>query len=203
MAGVSPRFSPLDLMRALLLLSVKPMSRVDVVKILGLGEGSVRSILGELKAKGWAGSTRQGHVVSIIGLVLQKKICSHVFGPVEVFCRVFSYPYCAGVLVKLPPQGVDMIKLRDSALKWGAEAALVLMMKENTLAAPQIESHLDVDCILKSLKPKEGNLVIVTFAQSMRAAKTSALAGAVAADPWLKGWLENHIRCKAQGILLP
>jgi len=52
MAGVAPKFSPLDVLRALLLLSDDPLSRADIVDALGLGEGSVRSILDELKDDG-------------------------------------------------------------------------------------------------------------------------------------------------------
>lgn len=203
MAGVSPQFSPLDVARSLLILSDKPQSRAELVEQLELGEGSIRSILNELKLKKWVYSSRKGHTLSTTGLKVKRELRSRLAGPLTVDCEVFNNPFHAAIKVKRPHMAVNPVKLRDVALQWGADAALVLVMKGNALQAPAVEGNLNVKDVKNLMKPEEGDLIVITFANSKAAAVTSALAVAVRADPWLRGWMVNHVSSQKGIIKLP
>ena len=203
MAGVAPKFSPLDVARALIHLEDRPLSRVEVMELLGLGEGSVRSVLDELKQKGWVASSRQGHTISKAGLKVKTEIMDRIQGPHDVKCGIFSNPFCSGITVRKPKMAPDPVKLRDVALKWGAEAALVLVMKENKLTAPGAEQRIDLKGADQSLRPSEGDIVIIAFADSRSAAETSALAAALRADPWLRKLIAHKFGGDKKGVPLP
>ncbi|MBU4407040.1 MAG: hypothetical protein KKB24_05580, partial [Candidatus Altiarchaeota archaeon] len=61
MVGAAPSFSEAHLVRALLMLSSGRVGRKNLVKILGVGEGSVRTIIKRLKGEGLIKSSKQGH----------------------------------------------------------------------------------------------------------------------------------------------
>ncbi|MEK6961321.1 MAG: winged helix-turn-helix domain-containing protein [Nanoarchaeota archaeon] len=200
MAGVSPKFSSIDVLRVFRIISKNPLSRAEIVRCLGIGEGSVRSILDLLKEQDLIESTRAGHFLSTPGEYLAKEISSRVNGPIHVKCPVFPNPFRAAVVVRKPMLSFDAVKMRDLALKWGADAALVLLMQGGSLRAPKAESKLDLGHISDQLNPDEGNMVILTFAASQQSADTSALAVAIWADDGLKGIVVKKFGVPAQSL---
>lgn len=202
MAGVSPNFSPIDVLRVFRIMSGKPLSRAEMVKRLGIGEGSVRSILCMLKEEGLLGSTRAGHFLSAAGDGLAKDISSRITGPTSVQCGVFSHPFRAAIIVRDPDQPVDPIRLRDLALKWGADAALILIMREGSLNAPRTDAQLDLREMKERLDPPEGSLAIIAFSASQASADISALAAAVGADEDLRSIVMKRFGGKGSPIPL-
>ena len=197
MVGVTPKFSPLDVLRALLILSGDPMSRADIVKSLRLGEGSVRSILDELKEGKFAVSSRRGHALSMVGLDLQREVIHKVSAPQQVKCAVFANPFCSAVVVKNPGMAIDPVRLRDVALKWGADAALVLIKGEGSLKAPFIDKNLDLSAVEKVIHSSEGDVVVVVFADAKSSSEIAALAVALHASPWLRGLVAKRFMGKS------
>lgn len=203
MAGVSPKFSLIDVLRVFRIMSDEPLSRAEIVKRIRIGEGSVRSILDLLKEQRLIESTRAGHFLSTPGDYLSKEIGDRIKGPITLGCTVFSNPFRAAVAVLKPNTSFDAVKLRDLALKWGADAALVLLMQGGSLRAPKAEAKLELGHISKQLNPDEGSMVILTFSASQPSADTSALAVAIGADDRLKEIVVKKVGSHAQSLPIP
>jgi len=203
MAGVSPKFSSIDVLRVFKIMSDNPISRAEIVKRSGIGEGSMRSILDLLKEQKLIESTRSGHFLSTPGDYLSKEIGGLIKGPITLGCTVFNNPFRAAVVLRKPNTSFDAVKLRDLALKWGADAALVLVMQGGSLRAPKAESKLELDHIKEQLDPDEGDMIILTFSASQQSADTSALAVAIGADDRLRGIVIKKFGVPSQSLPIP
>lgn len=203
MAGVAPKFSPVDLLRALLLFSNQPQSRQSVVKSLGLGEGSVRTVLDYLKEDSLLVSDRPGHRLSEAGQALQSAIRVHLEGPIDILLEGYDFPWRRAVLVRSPPMKLDPVRLRDIGLKWGAEAAIILIRKSGRWTLPGAQSSIDTASLDLAFQAKDGDVAIVCFAHSRLAASTSALAIALNLHPALKDIVAKQFTRGMDSLPLP
>lgn len=195
MAGVSPKFSAIDVLHALLILTEKPVSRQDAVSILRIGEGSVRSVFEELKQKGWAVSSRAGHAISEKGSGLKKEILKRISLPKMIKCSLFRNYYSSAVAVYKPDSDADPLLLRDLALKWGADGAMIVAMSKGALSVPKCDPATDLSEINAQLRIPEGGIAVITFADSVLSSQTSTLAVAISADSSLRElFLKNFVQ---------
>ena len=174
MVGNIPNFNEYDVLRAFLLVG-EPISRQELASELGVGEGTVRTILDILKKNKLIFSTRQGHSLTKKGNALLKTIKRFVEINKKVDIEHYKNFKKAAVLLK----GVDSevnVGLRDKAIKNGAEAALIFVYK-NGLVLPYAEEFKEDFKELENLFSfKNGDILIVTFAGSSREAENSALS---------------------------
>ena len=174
MVGNIPNFNEYDVLRAFLLVG-EPISRQELASELGVGEGTVRTILDILKKNKLIFSTRQGHSSTKKGNALLKTIKRFVEINKKVDIEHYKNFKKAAVLLK----GVDSevnVGLRDKAIKNGAEAALIFVYK-NGLVLPYAEEFKEDFKELENLFSfKNGDILIVTFAGSSRDAENSALS---------------------------
>ena len=174
MVGNIPNFNEYDVLRAFLLVG-EPISRQELASELGVGEGTVRTILDILKKNKLIFSTRQGHSLTKKGNALLKTVKRFVEINKKVDIEHYKNFKKAAVLLK----GVDSevnVGLRDKAIKNGAEAALIFVYK-NGLVLPYAEEFKEDFKELENLFSfKNGDILIVTFAGSSRDAENSALS---------------------------
>ncbi|ACS34349.1 DUF4443 domain-containing protein [Thermococcus gammatolerans] len=173
--GAYPEFSLEDIIAALFLLK-EPVGRKFMAELLGLGEGSVRTILRKLSSLGLIQSTQRGHSLSERGRELGKELEKH-FSEVCRVGKVEGFPAYA-IIVKNPPE-FKSIELRDEAIRFFAKGAMILVVKNGEVVFPEDgrplrETMPELAERLSALKPEEGDMVVVTWAENPADAMKSA-----------------------------
>lgn len=179
--GPLPRFASIHVQMALdLIARQNRVGRKDISEKLGVGEGSVRTILNELKKNGLITSSRGGHSLTPKGKralgqppeFVQVKMGDLAVGKVNVATIV------RGAASKVK-RGIEQ---RDEAIKAGADGATVLFFKEGRFSFP--DRFLEVpkatsEILIKALQPKEGDVVVIGTATDALRAEVGARAAAL------------------------
>jgi len=173
MVGAKPSFSDLDVVLTFLLMG-SSKSRIALTKQVGVGEGAMRSILDALKEKALIVSTNQGHEYSAKGADLRAQIHAAMSGPLRVYTQFF--PESAQVAIVLKGAGELSWHARDCAIANGAQAALVLSMKDRLYAAGLDD---DFSNLAGQTQAKKGDAVIVAVAKEPVVATKAALASSI------------------------
>ncbi len=173
--GAYPEFTPEDVVAVLFMLR-EPVGRKTVSEVLELGEGSVRTLLKKLSYLGAIRSTQRGHSLSREGEELLKGIERSFSGAVPVG-TVEGFP--AFALRVRKPGEFKSIELRDEAIRFHARGAMILVVRDGRIVFPEDgrpleETMPELDGRLKLLKPEEGDMVVVTWAESPAKAMKSA-----------------------------
>ena len=190
MVGNTPNYNKYDILRCFLRLN-KNIGRQELSKELGLGEGTVRTILEMLKSKKLLDSTKKGHFLSDKGIAELNKISRDITGPTIINAKAV-YPEFrkAAILLRKFNQFKESYKLRDIAVKNDAEGALILKF-ENSLYAPESEYKGNFEEFEKYFDFENGNILIVAFANNAKDAETGAIAAAAELNDALKKFIEN------------
>jgi len=184
MVGNLSHYRDLDVLRTFLYLD-QAMSRNELVNALEMGEGTVRSILDLLKNKDLIMSTQTGHALSSKGQGVLNDIKKIITKPHEVNIHIFT-EHMATALVYHADNMVKVdYKLRDEAVKNGAEGALI-MNHHNGKLCFEFDCTIGFDYLLEKFEMKEDELIIVAFGDTKRNIETAALAVAVKVDDKLK-----------------
>lgn len=171
MVGNIPNFNDFDVIRCFLAVS-RNISRQTLARELGLGEGTVRSILDVLKSKAIISSTREGHSLTKKGKALISRINSKIEIK-KIKTNIYKNTKQAAALVKTKKPVKIKVSLRDTAIRNRADAALILSF-DKKLCAPGIEINFpELDKIFDF---KKNNILVVSFAKTQRDAENSALA---------------------------
>ena len=178
--GPLPRFATIHVQMALdQLAKEKRIGRKEIAERLGIGEGSVRTILNHLKKNGLITSSRGGHSLTSKGAramgqppkFVQVKMGDLAVGKVNVATIVRG----ASAKVK---RGIEQ---RDEAIKAGADGATVLLFERGKFKFP--DSFFDVpretsEVLIKALKPREGDVVVIGTSSDALRAEVGARAAA-------------------------
>lgn len=176
--GPLPRFAEVHVRRALELIAKhKRIGRKQLAGELGVGEGSMRTILNQLKKQGLITSSRGGHALTAKGKRSLGKPLEFVqvdtgdltLGKVDVATIV------RGAAKKIK-RGIEQ---RDEAIKVGAQGATVLVFKGGKLQFPDgfiKVGKRDSEIIIKTFKPREGDVIIIGTANDIVPAETGARA---------------------------
>ncbi len=177
MVGNIANFTKIDLLRCLLKIE-KPASRAFLSKSLELGEGTIRSILDILKDKGYLESNNIGHYLSEKGNIIVKKIRGNI--EIEQINKVLMFPNkkIITIQIKNPAKPINVVALRDEAVKNGAEGALILKY-DKKLRFYDSDYKEDLSEIEDRLKLGKNNLVIITYAHSYKLAEYGAISAAI------------------------
>lgn len=198
MVGNIPSYVKTDILRAFLLVK-ENISRNELVSKLGLGEGTVRTILDILKYKNLIYSTKKGHSLTEKGNLFLKKtegIMSVKSANLDNF-----YPGLKKTLILLKkPDKTAKISFqeRDIAVKQGADGAVILRFDKG-LYIPDADINFKenykkaYDKILKCFDFKSGNILILCFADSSRNAENGALEIALTMSKELNNLIKRFI----------
>jgi predicted transcriptional regulator len=176
--GAYPEFTVEDAVAVLFLMKT-PVGRKTISELLDLGEGSVRTLLRKLSRRELIESSQRGHVLSDKGKGLVEGL---PFSEVHEVGKVEGLPAYA-IIVKNPPQ-FKSIELRDEAIRFFAKGAMILVVRNGEIVFPEDERPLretmpELAEKLSLLKPEEGDMVVVTWAENPADAMKSAYHVAV------------------------
>ena len=178
--GAYPEFSLEDALAVIFMLK-NPTGRKTISDELGLGEGSVRTLLKRLSTLGIITSTQKGHFLNERGVQLLGRIKELFSEPVKAE-KIEGMP--AVVLKIRNPPGFKSIELRDEAIRFFARGAMILLIKNGEAVFPEDERKLretfpEIVRSIESLAPEEGDLIVITWAERNADALKSAIHVAV------------------------
>ncbi|MBI2659357.1 hypothetical protein HYX05_04650 [Candidatus Woesearchaeota archaeon] len=190
MVGNIPNFTKIDILRCFLRFQ-KNTGRQEIAKDMELGEGTVRTVLEILKSKKLLDSTKKGHFLSKKGEDMLNQIYGILSTPKNVAIH-HIYPNLKkiGVIVRSASSLKELYKLRDIAVKNGADGALILKF-ENGLYAPESDYEQSYKELEKGFDFKNGDILVVAFSDSKRNAENGALAIAVELSSFLKKFISE------------
>lgn len=188
MVGNIPNFTKIDILRCFLRFN-RNISRQELAKALELGEGTVRTILEILKLKKLLDSTKKGHFLSKKGEETLNLICGILTMPKHIAMQSI-YPNFKkiGVIVRNVSNLREIYKLRDIAVKNGADGALILKFN-NKLYAPESDYEQDYKEMEKHFNFSNGDVLIVAFSNEKKHAENGAIAIAIELNPLLKNFM--------------
>ena len=164
-----------------------PKSRSEISDFLGLGEGSIRTMLRRLKEKGMINITREGVRLSDSGLVFFSKLKT-IFPTFKEgsFGSLSLGKFSVIVRVDKGKEKVSHgIEQRDESIRYGAKGAITLVYENGHFMIPGGE-----DCealypqetwekIRMSTGPKSGDIIIICSAESIQRAYLGCFAAAL------------------------
>ena len=177
--GPLPRFAEVHVRMALELIAKhKTIGRKHLAKKLGVGEGSMRTILNQLKKQSLITSSRGGHTLTAKG--------GRALGKPLKFMQVDAGDLTVGevdvaTIVRGAAANVKKgIEQRDGAIKAGADGATVLIFKAGKLQFPDGFTKVDekVGRLIKTFGPRDGDVVIIGTGRDVAKAESGARAAA-------------------------
>src|SRR3989344_3498723 len=191
MVGNVTNFSKIDILRCFLRLG-NSIGRQELASDLNLGEGTIRTILEILKSKKLLKSDNKGHHLSSKGSALLEEIFNSISMPQTAVLKEIYHEFKKiGLVVRHATELKSAYKLRDIAVKNGAEGALILLKQKNKINAPESGFDANYNVLESQFDIKEGDIIIIAFADSIRNAENGALGIAAAIDTALKKFING------------
>jgi predicted transcriptional regulator len=169
-SGRFPSFTEAHALKALELIGGGAgIGRKQLSRELGLGEGTVRTLLSRMKAAGLLETSRGGATLTSEGRGLLERfgelISAGEFPETEVTVGSRNY----AILVRGAGSSVNRgIEQRDAALMAGAEGATTLVYDGERLIMPGVEMEIDpaiLEHVLDFFEPGREDVVIIGSAQ--------------------------------------
>lgn len=190
MVGNYPNFMKTDILRCFLRID-KNTSRGYLKEDLELGEGTVKSLLKILKNKRLINSTKKGHSLTDKGYGIKSKINNLVEIKKINIKNLYPNYKKVGILIRINKKIKIDYRLRDLAVKNGAEGALIFKYG-NKLILPDYDKK-DFKDIEKLFNLKKNDVLVITFAASFKLAEYSALSVLLEINKNAKDLLERLI----------
>ena len=173
MPGNISSYDTLDIVRCFLLLR-EQRSRLFLTQKLNIGEGSVRSILENLKSKGLIQPSPKGHIQSPSGKELNKKLRSNLIlhKPIrseKLLSQFFPlFPNDMLIACELFEEKNlrDVYLLRDQAIRMGADGAFVMQYTAGRLDFPHFAYDGDLSSIENEFNFKKEGIIFLVIAKS-------------------------------------
>jgi len=185
--GPALTFTSLHLIKALELMAEGPIGRGKLAKMLGIGEGTVRTIIKRLKDSNLIEISRDGCYLTSFGKEFWEKFKKKI--PKKVFLEKNEFSlaeYNVAVLVRKCGGKVKTgMRQRDAAIMIGAEGATTVVAKNEKLVLPGVSDNVAKDYpvayrqIVELLKPEHDDVVIIGTAKTKEKAEYGALAAAL------------------------
>ncbi|MBS7619025.1 hypothetical protein KEJ21_00030 [Candidatus Bathyarchaeota archaeon] len=183
-SGLAPAYSEAHVLKAIEIIgSLSGIGRKMLSKELGLGEGTVRTLVKRLKEEGVLESSRGGMFLTSLGEKLLGDLHESLRATEleETIITVGRFNYA--VLVKGLASGIKSgVEQRDTALIAGAKGATTLIFKEGCFHIPSLEIEFPERIsqrLIERLSPEEGDVIIIGTADSLLEAELGAKAAAL------------------------
>ncbi|MDP7974844.1 MAG: DUF4443 domain-containing protein [Thermoprotei archaeon] len=157
-------------------------SRSWLSKELGLGEGSVKTLLKRLECAGLISKTRRGNSLTDKGKSIVQSLQAKIGTPKDIELDYLSMGEhnVAVKLAGLPIGALNPIRLRDDAIGKGASGLTTLLVRGKQLVIPPEDFPLSMASpsdneILSKLELSEGDVILVCGASTAAQAKRAAM----------------------------
>ncbi len=182
--GPLPSFTPTHLFKAILIIDKRQVGRKMLAKELKIGEGVVRTLISKMKDMRLVTSDRKGCKLTDYGLKIYDSISSLISLYSELNID-YAKPHNFAVVVKGGAKYVKKgLEERDRAIMGGASGASLFTVIEGQLWMPQLEnvsqSYPEIAReIMAKTSPKEGDVIILAWADKPELAEYGALNAAL------------------------
>jgi hypothetical protein len=160
----------------------KKISRSLMTRELGLGEGSVKTLVKHMKMQGLVENSNSGMWLTSKGNAIYAKL--HALIPQEMEiprCSIALGKFNHVILLKNLAYNIRSgIEQRDEAIKAGAVGATTLIFKNKSLVLPGTGEDLMRNdqkvhsLIIEKLSPEENDVIIIGSSQSKKIAEMAA-----------------------------
>jgi predicted transcriptional regulator len=146
------------------------ISRDLLSKELGLGEGSIRTLMRHLQMNNMIKATNAGTTMTQKGEALLLELLSSI--PTEINlpkCSIALGKFNYVVLLKQHSHAIKSgVEQRDAAIKIGAKGATTLLFKQNKFVMPSNTNYDSLQkepkiskLLIRTLNPEEGDAIII------------------------------------------
>ncbi len=161
MVGNKKNYEDIDVLRVFLSVD-KRVARQKISKELGIGEGSVKSILDLLCERQLIKPTNKGHSLIKRGEKIKEAIAAMISDIRAANFDIFSGMKGKAIHIKNPTEEITY-KTRDIAIRNGADAALLFKF-EGKLFLPQCEQDLiDTKNIDNLFDMSDGDYLVIVY----------------------------------------
>lgn len=165
----------------------KKASRALLISELGLGEGSIKTLVKHMKMSDLVSTSKAGMTLTNKGSALYSKLIEAIPAEIDIReCSITIGRSNHAILVKGLAEDVGSgIEQRDAAIKIGALGATTLVFRGNKLFTsdtsydiPIKDQKLTVD-VIERLRPENGDVVIIATADNGKVADLAAKRAAL------------------------
>ncbi len=184
--GPARTFSIFHVLRAIELVSEKPLGRGKLAQELRVGEGAVRTLINRLKKAGIVSTSKAGCQLTVKGLKLFEEYRKIFRRRAKIGkTKLMPTPFNSAILAKNCGDKVKLgIEQRDAAVMVGAKCVTTIIFKNGRLIIPSVCDDLSRDYpkiaekLIEVLQPEENDVIVVAGANSLESAEYGALAAA-------------------------
>lgn len=160
-------YTPGHVLLTILHMGEGSVSRARLQKLLGLGEGSVKSMVKCMKKHGLISTSASGSRLTSRGIWVFKRVRLQVPELRKTFLDYLSVGMVNYTAVLRNMEPLDALKVRDMAVRLGGSGAVLLSLKEGGLKIPYVAEDLrsvsakDYEELSKmSFKEKDSILIV-------------------------------------------
>lgn len=192
--GPKAAYGEVDVLKALLAIGKAEtnLGRTRLGQLTGLGQGEVRTLISRLKSRGLITVEARGCALTDKGEKEFSSISRALPYSSEVEAKTLSSGKRAwAIIVRDNASKIrGGIEQRDASIRVGAEGALTVIYTSGRFVIPGAEDKSKADCeangtlepwttIRSQGKPKNGDVVVVSWAETSLLAEVGALAAAL------------------------
>lgn len=185
--GRPPYFVEAHIVKALSTISQTTVGRLKLARALGLGEGTIRTLIRHLEKEGLVKISKEGIMLTEHGNKLVSSLRSKIGQPVEIPKSSLTVgAFNIAILVKDGARGVKAgIEQRDAAIKVGAQGATTLILSHGKLSMPSVNEDVFKDRpevrekLTRQLRPTQNDVIVVGSANDRLTAEFGAIAAAL------------------------
>jgi len=186
--GRAPNFIEAHVVKALVTIgSQGPVGRLKLANTLGLGEGSIRTLIRHFEKEGLIRISREGIVLTGDGERVFSSLRSNVSQTAEIPKGSLTVgEFNVAILVRGAAGAVRAgVEQRDAAMKAGAKGATTLVFKGGRMTMPDVSEDVFRDLpkirkkLMSELKPQENDVIVIGSAGDRWAAELGATAAAL------------------------
>jgi hypothetical protein len=187
--GPSPAFSSAHILKVLLVLDTEQtMGRITLSKRIGIGEGSIRTIIKKLVDFSVISVDAVGgcHLTELGKSIVRELRCIIVASTPIVLDEVgILFPSYALQLRGVSISSSSLTRLRDKSVKSGAEGLMIFVFEGDRITLPMMTEDVSTlyprtTAALKSaFQLEEGDSILIAFSEEVNLAELGALSAAL------------------------